>query len=86
MFVMLSGSPCVTSCCRWRRLPTDMGGRCTYMVFKEQSQATNNEWYSNLWVGQGAKTPHHKNTYTTKYYTERWVWAGYKSEIYFCVT
>lgn len=56
------------------------------MVFKEQSQATNNEWYSNLWVGQGAKTPHHKNTYITKYYTERWVWAGYKSEIYFCVT
>jgi len=35
MFVMLSGSLSpeygVTSCCRWRRWPTDMGGRCRYI-------------------------------------------------------
>ena len=38
-------------------------------IFNEQSQTAHNKWYSNLWVGQWAKTSCHINTYITKYYT-----------------
>jgi hypothetical protein len=53
-------------------------------IFNEQSQAANNDWDSNPWDGQGAKTPSHKNTYITKYYIGLWVWADSKHKIYFC--
>jgi len=38
------------------------GGGVDANIFKEQSQAAEKKWYSNLWVGQAAKTPCHNNT------------------------